>query len=97
MHAANLKKSERLQRVMKLLSDGLWHSSFDIQTRARICSASTVMSELVYNEVELDKRRAEEGRHYEYRLAKTTLVSVPIEKWPKSVVEFKKMEQIELI
>lgn len=49
MHAANLNKSERLQRVDAFLSDGLPHSTMEIIQGAHVASVSATISELRRN------------------------------------------------
>ena len=46
IHAARYAASARLQRVVRLMSDGLTRSSWVIQARARVCNAHTCVSEL---------------------------------------------------
>lgn len=66
MNAASLSRSPRLQRVMRLLSDGGWHSTLSIINEAQVCAVSALISELRANgvRVECDKR----GAVYVYRL-----------------------------
>lgn len=45
MHAATMK-SERLRRVLRLLSDGGAHSTRDIVRRARVMAVSACVAEL---------------------------------------------------
>lgn len=49
MRAANLATSPRLQRVDRLLSDGLWHSTLDIFQGAKVCAVNSCVSELRAN------------------------------------------------
>ena len=49
MHAAHIDRSERLQRVEALLSDGAEHSTLDIVTGARVCAVNSIISELRAN------------------------------------------------
>ena len=46
MNAANLKTSERLQRVDKFLSDRRPHSTLDIIQGAGVCAVNSIISEL---------------------------------------------------
>lgn len=46
MHAANLKKSDRLQRVLQVLMAIDKPSSLQIQEIAQVCAPSTCISEL---------------------------------------------------
>ena len=49
MNAASLDKSQRLQRVEKFLSDGLFHSTRDIVMGAQVMAVSAAISELRVN------------------------------------------------
>ena len=49
MHAARIERSERLQRVHGLLSDGEWHSTRDIMREADVCAVNSVAAELREN------------------------------------------------
>lgn len=46
MHAANLAKSPRLQRVHDLLADGRPHSTRDIVVKADVCAVNAIVAEL---------------------------------------------------
>lgn len=58
MHHAKLGKSPRLKRVHKLLSDGQWHSTWEIAHRAKVCAVNSCIAELRANgaEIEVDQR-----------------------------------------
>jgi hypothetical protein len=45
-HWAQLEKSPRLQRVLRYLMDGKWHSTMDIIKGANVCAVNSAMSEL---------------------------------------------------
>jgi hypothetical protein len=49
MHAAKLDKSDRLQRVDALLSDGRMYSTMAIIEAACVCAVNTIISELRRN------------------------------------------------
>ena len=49
MHHAHLATSERLQRVLVLLSDGAEHSTRDIVMGAGVMAVSAIISELRTN------------------------------------------------
>jgi hypothetical protein len=68
MHAARIEHSERLQRVLALLSDGAWHSTLDVVFAARVCAVNSCIAELRANGVRVDCRRIGKDR-FEYRLA----------------------------
>jgi len=46
MNAARIEKSERLQRVDFLLSDGQEHSTLEICIRANVCAVNSAIAEL---------------------------------------------------
>lgn len=58
MHAAHIDRSERLQRVEALLSDGAEHSTLDIVTGAQVCAVNSIISELRANGREIVCRQA---------------------------------------
>jgi len=49
MNAARIEKSERLQRVDLLLSDGREYSTLDICIQASVCAVNSIISELRAN------------------------------------------------
>lgn len=61
MHYARIDRSPRLQRAMRLLSDGQWHTTRDIVMGAEVMAVNSAMSELRRNglhiECELDSGR----------------------------------------
>jgi hypothetical protein len=67
IHAANADKSNRLQRVLRLLSDGKQHSTLEVQQRAKVCNAHTCKAELKANGYEIDCKCIGRGR-FVYRL-----------------------------
>jgi len=46
MNAANFNKSDRLQRVYKLLKKGGEYTTLDIIQRAGVCAVNSIVSEL---------------------------------------------------
>ena len=46
MHAADIKKSERLKRVDNLLSDGKEYTTYEIIHNANVCAVNSIISEL---------------------------------------------------
>jgi hypothetical protein len=46
MNAATLEKSDRLQRVYKLLQQGGEYTTLDIIQRASVCAVNSIISEL---------------------------------------------------
>ncbi|MDE3023637.1 MAG: hypothetical protein KGI54_17625 [Pseudomonadota bacterium] len=59
MNFADLSKSDRLQRVKKLLSDHLEHSTRDIVYGAEVMAVSACISELRNNGLTIHSRRKE--------------------------------------
>lgn len=57
MKSAKLNSSQRLQRVLKVLSDGQEHSTLDIIGQARVCAVNSIISELRANGVGIVCRR----------------------------------------
>lgn len=49
MHAANIEKSKRLQRVDALLSDLRPRSTLEIIQQAEVCAVNSIISELRRN------------------------------------------------
>lgn len=66
MNHANIQTSERLQRVDKLLSDGLFHSTRDIVIGAQVMAVSAVVSELRENGRNIICRQ--KGKIFYYRM-----------------------------
>lgn len=66
MHAANIDKSARLQRVAELLADGRWYSTLDIVIGAGVCAVNSCVAELRANGIPVECRRVGKDR-FEYR------------------------------
>jgi hypothetical protein len=68
IHAADLRKSQRLQRAYHFLADGQWHSTREIQRGAEVCNPNTAKAELIANGcvVECEQR----GKYFFYRMTK---------------------------
>lgn len=71
MNAAPLS-SPRLQRVLKLLSDGKEHTTRDVVRKARVMAVNACMSELRVHgaEITCNQRRVNGARRFYYRMAK---------------------------
>jgi hypothetical protein len=67
IHYARIETSARLRRVYQLLTDGEWHGTWDIMTRAEVCAASTAIAELRANGFDIETRCVGRGL-YEYRI-----------------------------
>lgn len=46
MNSAKLSKSDRLQRVLKVLLDGNKHTTRDIIRKANVCAVNSIISEI---------------------------------------------------
>ena len=66
MNHANIQTSERLQRVDRFLSDGLFHSTRDIVIGAQVMAVSAVVSELRENGRNIICRQ--KGKIFYYRM-----------------------------
>jgi hypothetical protein len=67
LNAAQLSRSARLQRVLRLLETGGWHSTLSIINEAQVCAVSAVVSELRANGQHIECKRR--GDTWVYRLA----------------------------
>ena len=66
MNAAKLDKSDRLQRVFKLLRKGGEFTTLDVVMKARVCAVNSVMAELRQNGYNVSCQRR--GDKWFYRL-----------------------------
>jgi len=66
-HAANIKTSERLQKVLSVLQDGCWHSTLDIMLKTSLCAVGSAVSELRVNGIDVESQCKGHGK-YEYKL-----------------------------
>lgn len=66
MNAAAIS-SPRLQRVLRLLQDGRWHSTLGIVQEAQVLAVSAVVSELRQNGIRVE--HDQHGKVHVYRLA----------------------------
>lgn len=57
MKSAKLKTSQRLQRVLAVLSDGQEHSTRDIVYEADVCAVNSIIAELRANGVGITCKR----------------------------------------
>lgn len=46
MHSASIENSPRLQRILKVLSDGKRHTTRDIIRKASVCAVNSCISEI---------------------------------------------------
>lgn len=72
MNAASALKSARLQRVLKVLSDGKEHSTYEIMRRAKAPAPGTCVSELRANGAVIDctKRFVDGEPRWFYKMTK---------------------------
>ena len=68
MHSAKIDNSIRLQRVLKVLKDGLKHTTRDIVHKAHVLAVNSVISELRDNGYKIDCERV--GQRWYYQLVK---------------------------
>jgi len=68
MNAASIESSERLNRVLDLLSMGGEFTTLDIIKNANVCAVNSIISELRQNGFEIDCQRR--GEKWFYRLEK---------------------------
>jgi predicted transcriptional regulator len=64
MNAANLTKSDRLQRVFNLLSRGGEFTTLDIIQQAGVCAVNSIISELRQNGYQIDCQRRNDKWFY---------------------------------
>ena len=57
IHAARLDRSPRLQRVYKLLLDGMERSTLDIANGAQVCAVNSCIAELRVNGARIECRQ----------------------------------------
>ena len=74
IHFARLSNSPRLQRFLKILSDGKKHTTREIQVKAKVCNPNTAKAELKENGFNVDcklREVTEDGsKIFEYQLIK---------------------------
>ena len=58
MHHAHLSRSDRLQAVYRLLSDGAEHSTYELSRLADVCAVNSIVSELRANGVAIECRQS---------------------------------------
>lgn len=69
MHAASIEKSERLGRVLDLLSQGGDFSTLDIIKQANVCAVNSIVAELRQNGFDINCQRR--GDKWFYKLEKS--------------------------
>ena len=66
MNAANLKHSDRLQRVATLLKSGRPYSTMEIIRKAQVCAVNSIVAELRANGMDIVCNRL--GNVWMYRM-----------------------------
>jgi hypothetical protein len=64
MNAASIESSERLNRVLDLLSQGGEFSTLDIIKNANVCAVNSIIAELRQNGFEINCQRRSEKWFY---------------------------------
>jgi hypothetical protein len=72
IHYAKVENSDRLRRVLGVLSDGRSHSTMELITEAQVCAVNSCIAELRMNGFRIDCKQIGRER-FEY-----TLVSQPV-------------------
>jgi len=73
MNAASIESSERLNRVLDLLSQGGEFSTLDIIKEANVCAVNSIISELRQNGFDIACQRR--GEKWFYKLEKKVLLT----------------------
>ena len=68
MNAASIENSDRLNRVLELLSQGGEFTTLDIIKQANVCAVNSIISELRQNGFDIDCHRR--GDKWFYKLEK---------------------------
>lgn len=73
MRAASVTKSERLQRVVRFISDGREHSTMEIVNGAQVMAVNSAVSELRENGYLIDCHRRGDVWYYRMRIDAASL------------------------
>lgn len=73
MRAASVDRSERLQRVVKFISDGKEHSTLDVVNGAQVVAVNPAMAELRQQGYVIDCERRGDKWFYRMRIDKASL------------------------
>ena len=73
MRAASVDRSERLQRVVKFMSDGREHSTLDVVNGAQVVAVNSAMAELRQQNYVIDCERRGDKWFYRMRIDKASL------------------------
>lgn len=66
MHSAKIEKSNRLQRVLKVLWDGKEHTTRDLIKNSGMCAINSIVAEIRANGYSIDCQRR--GNRWYYTL-----------------------------
>jgi len=73
MNAASIENSDRLNRVLELLSQGGEFTTLDIIKQANVCAVNSIISELRQNGFDIDcQRRADKWFYKLDKVAQTS-------------------------
>lgn len=64
MHAARISRSDRLRRVLAVLSDGREHSTYEIVHAAQVCAVNSIVAELRANGLRISCERRADRWYY---------------------------------
>ena len=64
MNSAKLSRSDRLKRVLSVLSDGQAHTTMDIIKNASVCAVNSIISELRANGKDIECQRKGDVWYY---------------------------------
>jgi len=80
IHYAKIENSDRLRRVLAVLSDGQPHSTMEIVRAAEVCAVNSAIAELRMNGIRIECRQVGRER-FEYTLVEqlVTLTEPPPE------------------
>lgn len=70
MNAASIQKSDRLARVLDLLSQGGEYSTLDIIKQANVCAVNSIIAELRQNGIDINCQRR--GERWFYKIERVT-------------------------
>jgi biotin operon repressor len=73
MHYARIESSDRLRKVLAMLSDMRPHSTMEIILAAEVCAVNSIIAELRMNGFTIDCHRQKGKMSWEY-----TLISTPM-------------------
>jgi len=75
IHTARLQNSPRLQRVLRVLSDGQEHTTWEIVMTARVCAVNSAVAELRANGIPVTCRQVGD-RKFAYQIGQEAVANV---------------------